>query len=153
MGRNGCSSKLCPHQIEETEIESGRDENLIYRQLLALKAKTFFPLSLLTSFLFKLLITFIFNWFCLTWILRLFVLKMESNWENGGWIIHFESAQSLQSIHFELLWDFQKAFSSIGTKWHSLSSQNFSKFKNWLHVGLHVCPMSLNADTINDMVG
>ena len=48
---------------------------------------------------------------------------MESNWENGGWIIHFESAQSLQSIHFELLWDFQKAFSSIGTKWHSLSSQ------------------------------
>ena len=41
MGRNGCSSKLCPHQIEETEIESGRDENLIYRQLLALKAKAF----------------------------------------------------------------------------------------------------------------
>ena len=41
MGRNGCSSKLCPHQIEEKEIESGRDENLIYRQLLALKAKAF----------------------------------------------------------------------------------------------------------------
>ena len=132
MGRNGCSSKLCPHQIEETEIESGRDENLIYRQLLALKAKASFSKSLLASFLFKLLISFHLQLICLSWILRLFVLKMESNWENGGWIIHFESAQSLQSIHFELLWDFQKAFSSIGAKWHSLSSKLFSKIQKIL---------------------